>query len=91
VFPPDVVEAGVNICCLLDLERRVGRVGEPLRSIEAGDFEGTGGGTSTPSSLRPVSTFNDGFILGLRIGDNGLPIGPRSSAFWTTKTSDEAV
>ena len=88
VLPPDVTEAGVVNCGRLDLEWRVRGAGEPLRST-LGDLGGTSGGSSTLSRILVVSTFKDGFTLGLRIGDNGLPIGAAGSSLPVCTMSEE--
>jgi hypothetical protein len=74
---PDVIDAGVMSCGLLDFGLRTNGAGEPLRSSD-GDFGGTCGGSSRSSATLEVSSFNIGLILlfglapGLRIGDKGL-------------------
>lgn len=74
VAPPDVIDAGVMSCGLLDFELRTKGAGEPFRST-AGDLGGTCGGSSRSCWIFTVSTFSAGFGLapGLMIGDNGLP------------------
>jgi hypothetical protein len=88
VLPPDVIEAGVINCGRLVLELSVRGAGESLLS-KAGDFGGTSGGISTPSRMVLVSTFNEGLTLGLRMGDNGLPIGAEASSLKVWLMSDE--
>lgn len=74
VLPPDVRDAGVMSWGLLDFECKTRGAGDPLRS-RAGDFGGTWGGISGASMSLLVSTFSNGLTVGLRIGDNGFPIG----------------
>lgn len=73
VGPPDVADAGVLSCDLLDLELSLSGVGDPLRSI-VGDLGGTSGGDGGLA----VSTLRDGFAPGLSIGDSGLVVGDTS-------------
>lgn len=97
VVPPVVIVAGVASWVLLDFEasrRGAGEpllkgVGEPLRETE-GDFGGTSGGISTPSSILLVSTFKAGFTPGLKIGDRGFPRGVEVSTMLMTEVSIES-
>lgn len=68
VAPPDVADAGVVSGVLLDLELSLRGAGDSFRST-AGDLGGTWGG----NTWLIVSTFRDGFMPGLRIGDSGRP------------------
>jgi hypothetical protein len=86
VLPPDVSDAGVINCVLLDLECKTRGAGEPLRSRE-GDLGGTSGGFSTPSGALVVSTFKEGLMLGLRIGESGFPSGGDGSNLMTLADS----
>ena len=88
VLPPDVIEAGVINCGRLDLELKVRGAGESLLP-KAGDFGGTSGGISMPSRMVVVSTFNEGFTLGLRMGESGLPIGAEASSLTVWMMSED--
>lgn len=86
VLPPDVTDAGVINCVLLDLDCKTRGAGEPLRSRE-GDLGGTSGGCSTTSGALLVSTFREGLMLGLRIGESGFPSGGEGSSLMTLADS----